>query len=60
MISTLNFNHSIKKINNQVNYDLKNMNNWLDAQIVSLKVSKTEVVLFRSLKKTQSLTYTSS
>ena len=60
MISTLNFNHSIKKINNQVNYDLKNMNNWLDAQIVSLKVSKTEVTLFKSLKKTQSLTYTSS
>ena len=60
MTSTLNFNHSIKKINNQVKYDLKNSNNWLDAQIVSLKVSKTEVTLFKSLKKTQSLTYTSS
>ena len=60
MISTLNFNHSIKKINNQVNYDLKNMNNWLDAQIVSLKVSKTEVTLFKSLKKTHILIYTSS
>ena len=50
MISTLNFNHSIKKINKQVNYDLKNLNNWLNAQIMSLKVSKTEVVLFKSLK----------
>ena len=54
MISTLNFNHSIKKINKQVNYDLKNLNNWLNAQIMSLKVSKTEVVLFKSLKNTDS------
>ena len=51
MISTLNFNYSIKKINKQVNYGLKNLNNWLNAQIIPLKVSKTEVVLFKSLKK---------
>ena len=54
MISTLNFNHFIKKINKQVNYDLKKLNNWLNAQIMSLKVSKTEVVLFKSLKNTDS------
>ena len=54
MISTLNFNHFIEKINKQVNYDLKKLNNWLNAQIMSLKVSKTEVVLFKSLKNTDS------
>ena len=47
----LEFNHSIKKIKKQVNYDLKNLNNWLNAQIISLKGSKTEMVLFKSRKK---------
>ena len=35
------------------------MNNWLNAQIIPLKVSKTEVVLFKSLKK-KILTYTAN
>ena len=30
------------------------MDNWLNAQTISLKVIKTEVVLFKSLKNTDS------
>ena len=55
MILTLNFNHSSKKINKQVNYDLQNLNNWLNVNIIYLNVSKTEVVLFKSLKKDSDL-----
>ena len=39
---------SIKK---QVNYDLKNLSNWLKANKISLNVGKTELVLFTSSKK---------
>ena len=39
----------------QVNYDLKNLNNWLNANKICLNVGKTEVVPFKSLtKKTDS------
>ena len=38
-------------MNKQVNYDLKNLNNWLNANKICLNVGKTEVVLFKSLKK---------
>ena len=34
-----------------VNYDLKNLNNWLNANKICLNVGKTEVVLLKSLKK---------
>ena len=48
----LNFSHSIKEMNKQVNYDLKNLNNWLSSSKICLdNVSKTEVVLFKSLTK---------
>ena len=47
----LNFNHSIKKMNKQVNCDLKNLNNWLNANKISLNLSKTDVVLFKWPKK---------
>ena len=38
-------------MNKQVNYDLKNLNNWLNANKICLNVGKTEVVLFKSLTK---------
>ena len=46
----LNFSHSVKRMNKQVSCDLKNLNNWLNANKVCLKVDKTEVVLLESLK----------
>ena len=47
----LNFNNYVKFINKQVNYDLKNLSNWLKANKISLNVGKTELVLFTSSKK---------
>ena len=47
----LNFNSCVKSINKQVNYDLKNLANWLKANKISLNVGKTELVLFTSSKK---------
>ena len=46
-----NFNSCVKSINKQVNYDLKNLSNWLKANKISLNVGKTELVLFTSSKK---------
>ena len=47
----LNFNSCVKSINKQVNYDLKNLTNWLKANKILVNVGKTEVVLFTSSKK---------
>ena len=47
----LNFNSCVMAINKQVNYDLKNLSNWLKANKISLNVGKTELVLFTSSKK---------
>ena len=47
----LNFNTCVKSVNKQVNYDLKNLSNWLKANTISLNVGKTELVLFTSSKK---------
>ena len=38
-------------MNKQVNQDLKNLTNWLNANKICLNVSKTEVVLFKSSRK---------
>ena len=46
------FNSSIKVINKQVNKDLKTLSNWLNTNKICLNVSKTEVVPFKSAKKT--------
>ena len=40
---------SIKKLN--VNIDLKNLVNWLNANKISLNVKKTEMVIFKSKRK---------
>ena len=52
----LNFNNSIKKINKQVGHDLKYLSYWLNANKICLNVSKTEVVLFKSVRKQTEVT----
>ena len=44
-------NDSIKKLNKAVNFDLKNVTNWFNANKISLNVSKTELILFKSKMK---------
>ena len=50
-ILSKNFNNSIKKINKQVDHDLKYLLYWLYANKICLNVSKTEIVLFKSIRK---------
>ena len=38
---------SIKKLNKLVNFDLKNLSSWLNANRISLNVSKTELIKFK-------------
>ena len=52
----LNFNNSIKKINKQVGHDLKYVSYWLNANKICLNVSKTEAVLFKSVRKQREIT----
>ena len=47
----LNCNNSVKRMDKQVNQDLKNLTNWLNANEICLNVSKTEVVLFKLSRK---------
>ena len=46
-----NFNISESSIHKQVNFDLKQIENWLQVNKISLNVGKTELVLFALLKK---------
>ena len=47
----LNFNNYIKKINKEVGHDLKYLSYWLNSNKICLNVSKTEEVLFKSIRK---------
>ena len=47
----LHINDSIKKLNKAVNSALRNLTNWLNANKMSLNVSKTELILFKSKMK---------
>ena len=47
----LNYNNSVKKMNKQVNQDLKNLANWLNSNKICLNISKREVVLYKSSRK---------
>ena len=40
--------NSIKKLNKQLNRDLKHLFNWLNTNKISLNVKKTEIVIFKS------------
>ena len=47
----LYFNDSVKKLNKSINYDLKHLVNWLNANKICQNISKTELVLFKPRKK---------
>ena len=53
----LNFNNSIKSINKQFGHDLKYLSYWLNAKKICLNVSKTEVVLLKSIRKQTETTF---
>ena len=44
-------NNSIKKLDKLVNFDLKHLANWLNANKISLNIKKTEMVIFKSKQK---------
>ena len=44
-------NKSLKRLNKLLNSDLKNLTNWLNANKISLNVSKTELIIFKPKRK---------
>ena len=51
MIQTYYILITTKKLNKILNKDLKNLTNWLNTNKISLNVGKTEMILFKSIKK---------
>ena len=47
----LHFSKSITKFNNFVNFDMKNLTDWLNSNTISLNVQKTELVIFKHQRK---------
>ena len=43
----LHINSCFKKLQKNINYDLKRLTNWLDSNMISLNCTKTELVYFR-------------
>ena len=43
---------SLRKINQRINFDLKNLVEWLRANRIALNTNKTEIVIFRTPRKT--------
>ena len=41
----------MKNLNEVVNHDMEQLNNWLSANKISLNVGKTELVIFKSPRK---------
>ena len=46
-----NYINLVKRMTKQVNQDLKNLKNWLNANKICLNVTKTEIVLLKSSRK---------
>ena len=44
-------NKSVKNLNRLVNHDMKQLNNWLSANKISLNIEKTNLVVFKSQRK---------
>ena len=44
-------NKSVKNLNKLVSLDMKQLNNWLSANKISLNVKKTELVISKSSRK---------
>ena len=51
MTNLLIINKSLKRLNNLLNIDLNNLTNWLNANKISLNVSKTELIIFKPKRK---------
>ena len=47
----LPFSKSITKVNKYVNFDVKNLTHWLNANKISPNVQKTELVIFKHQRK---------
>ena len=47
----LHLSKSIMKLNKYVNLDMKNLNNWLNTNKISLNMHKTELVIFKHQRK---------
>ena len=45
------FNKSLKIFNKLLNIDLRNVTNWLNANKISLNVSKTKLIIFKPKRK---------
>ena len=46
-------NKSLKRLNKLLSIDLNNLTNWLNANKISLNVSKTEIIIFKPERKPQ-------
>ena len=44
-------NKSLRKINQRINFDLININEWLRANRITLNTNKTKIIMFRTLQK---------
>ena len=42
---------SLRKINQRINFDLRNINEWLRANRIALNTNKTEIIMFRTPRK---------
>ena len=47
----IQFSKSITKLNKYVNFDMKNLTDWLNANEISLNVHNTELVIFEHQRK---------
>ena len=47
----LHFSKSVNKLYKYINFDMKNLTDWLNANKISLNVKKTELVIFKHKKK---------
>ena len=50
-INLFHTNKSVKNLNKLVNHDMKQLNNWLSVNKISLNFEKTELVIFKSPRK---------
>ena len=47
----IHFDKSVYRLNKYVNLDLKNLDYWLNANIISLDMKKNELVIFKHQRK---------
>ena len=47
----LHIRKSVKQLNKFVDFDLRNVSNWLNANKISMNVSKTELIILKTRMK---------